>query len=120
MHTLGLLGMPRRTQIGEAPYLKPEWEALLPFVMVGALIMLVSAILYYVNMVMTITAGKPQAEHAIPLAQAQSGPEDAPAILDRWTPWVVIAIALVLINYAPLLFQLVTTSPFNIPGMRSW
>ncbi|HWQ13059.1 MAG TPA: b(o/a)3-type cytochrome-c oxidase subunit 1 [Roseiflexaceae bacterium] len=120
MHTLGLLGMPRRTQIGETPYLKPEWEALLPFVMVGALIMFVSAILYYLNMVMTITAGKPQEEHAIPLAKAQSGPEDAPPILDRWTPWVAIAIALVLINYAPLLFQLVTTSPFNIPGMRSW
>jgi cytochrome c oxidase subunit 1 len=121
MHTLGLLGMPRRTQIGATPYLKPEWEALIPFVAAGALIMFVSAALYYANMILTITAGKRQEEgHEVPFAAAQSGPEDVPAILDRWKPWLVIAIVLVLINYAPLLYQLVTTSPFNIPGMRSW
>lgn len=120
MHTLGLLSMPRRTMIGATPYLKPEWEALLPFVLIGALLMFVSAILYYVNMVMTITAGKPQAEQPIPFSKAISGPEDVPAILDRWTPWLVIAIVLILLNYGPLLYQLFTTTPLNVPGLRTW
>lgn len=123
MHTLGLLSMPRRTMIGASPYIveRPEWQALMPFVAAGALLMLVSAIFYYVNMVMTIFAGQPAVERQeIPWAKAQSGPEDAPAILDRWTPWLVIAAVLILINYGPLLWNLFTSSPFNVPGLRTW
>ena len=120
MHTLGLLGMPRRTQMGDAPYLRPEWEALMPFVMIGALIMFVSAALFYANMILTITAAKREPAAEVEFAAAHSGPEDVPPILDRWKPWLAIAFALILINYTPLLYQLITTSPFNIPGMRSW
>jgi cytochrome c oxidase subunit I len=121
MHTLGLLSMPRRTMIGSAPYLKAEWSALLPFVGVGAMIMFVSAILFFLNMILTMTKGKPVTEEPmIPFSKAASGPEDGPAILDKWTPWVVIAVTLIVINYAPTIYQLVITSPFNIPGMRTW
>jgi cytochrome c oxidase subunit I len=121
MHTLGLLSMPRRTMIGATPYLKPEWAALMPFVGVGAMIMFVSAILFFLNMVLTITKGKPVTEEPmIPFSKAASGPEDGPAILDRWTPWIVITFVLIVINYAPTLYQLIVTSPFNIPGMRTW
>jgi cytochrome c oxidase subunit 1 len=121
MHMLGLMSMPRRTMIGATPYLKPEWEALLPFVAAGALIMLVSAILYYLNMVLTLTVGKRNEEPVeVPFAKAISGPEDAPLFLDRWKPWLVIAVVLIVINYAPTLYQLISTSPFNVPGMRSW
>lgn len=120
MHQLGLMSMPRRTAIGAANYMQPEWEPLLPIVMIGALIMFFSAILYYLNMIMTITAGKKEAEPMVPFAKAVSGSEDAPKVLDNFKPWLAISFALILINYAPTLIRLISTTPLNIPGMRSW
>ncbi|HMQ30260.1 MAG TPA: b(o/a)3-type cytochrome-c oxidase subunit 1 [Chloroflexaceae bacterium] len=127
MHMLGLLGMPRRTMIGAAPYLNPEtagvaaeWRLLLPMTMIGGLLMGVSALLYYVNMVLTITRGQPEPNQEVPFAAKVSGPEDVPAVLDRFWPWVLGALVLVAINYGPTLFFLITTGRFNIPGMRPW
>jgi cytochrome c oxidase subunit 1 len=120
MHTLGLLGMPRRTMIGAAPYVLPEWRLLLPMTLIGGLLMLVSATLFYANMVLTLTSGKPQPNQEIPWAQKISGPEDVPAFLDRFTPWVVSAVLLVAINYGPTLYFLVSTGRLNIPGLSPW
>lgn len=121
MHTLGLLGMPRRTQIGAATYMQPEWEALLPFTLIGGLLMFASAILYYLNLVLTMTSGKPvEEEQQVPFSKAISGPEDVPAMLDRFTPFVVVSLLLVAINYGPTLFELVRTVRLNIPGMSPW
>jgi cytochrome c oxidase subunit I len=121
MHSLGLLGMPRRTMIGAVPYMKPEWQALLPFVGFGAVMMFLSGILFFGNLILTLTNGKRlETEPAMPWARAASGPEDGPQILDRWKPWLILGLALVAINYIPVLFQIITTSPFDIPGVRSW
>ena len=81
--------------------------------------MFVSAILYYLNMVLTITAGKKDAVPMVPFARAVSGPEDSPRVLDNFKPWLAIAFALIVINYAPTLIRLVSEMQF-IPGMRSW
>ncbi len=122
MHSLGLLGMPRRTQIGVSPYVqaRPEWKVLLVFVGIGAVLMFVSALCYYINMLMTITRGEMRTDTPkVPFASAHSGPQDAPAILDRWTPWLAIAFTLLVLNYGPLLYSLVMNS-FGVPGVRSW
>jgi cytochrome c oxidase subunit 1 len=120
MHELGLRGMPRRTQLGAAPYVQPEWEMLLPLTMIGGLLMFLSAIFYYLNMVMTITRGKPHSGMEVPFTRAVSGPEDVPAVLDRFQPWIIAAAVLLLINYGPTLFVLVTQAQFNIPGLSPW
>jgi cytochrome c oxidase subunit I len=121
MHSLGLLGMPRRTMIGAAPYMQPEWEPLLPIAMIGGLIMLGSAILFYLNMVLTVSIGKQlEREPTPPFAQAVSGPEDVPALLDRFMPWVILAVVLVTINYGPTLYNLISTMRLNVPGMKPW
>jgi cytochrome c oxidase subunit 1 len=122
MHMLGLLGMPRRTMIGASPYLKmmEEWQLLLPMTMIGGLLMFASAILFYTNMVLTVTSGKPEPEQAIPWAEKISGPEDVPAVLDRFSPWVIGAVVLVAINYGPTLYFLISTGRFNIPGLAPW
>ena len=39
LHRLGLMGMPRRTMIGAAPYVQPEWKPVLPLVAVGGTIL---------------------------------------------------------------------------------
>ncbi|MGB9634807.1 MAG: cytochrome C oxidase subunit I, partial [Chloroflexaceae bacterium] len=120
MHMLGLAGMPRRTMIGSAPYVLPEWEGLLPFTMIGGLLMFASALCFLVNVLMTLTAGKRVEPGPVTFARALSGPEDVPLFLDRLTPWVLSAIVLVAINYGPTLYFLATTGRFNIPGLSPW
>jgi cytochrome c oxidase subunit 1 len=100
---------------------QPEWQALLPIVMAGGLIMLVSAILFYLNIVLTATAGKRMGqEPVVPFARAVSGPEDVPPLLDRFVPWIACAAVLILINYGPTLYQLISTTQFTAPGLSPW
>jgi cytochrome c oxidase subunit 1 len=99
--------------------IQPEWEPLLPVIAVGAIIMFVSALLYYLNMILTITAGKKDTVPMVPFARTVSGPEDGPRVLDNFKPWLAIAFALIVINYTPTLIRLVSEMQF-IPGMRSW
>jgi cytochrome c oxidase subunit 1 len=122
LHRLGLLGMPRRTSIGAAAYLtqQPEWQPLLPFVGIGGTILFISGVLFFINIVMTWLASRQRAQVEIPVAQAASGPEDAPAILDQWRPWLAVAAVLILIAYGPVLVNLITTTPLNVLGLRVW
>ncbi|MBI4591462.1 MAG: b(o/a)3-type cytochrome-c oxidase subunit 1 [Candidatus Rokubacteria bacterium] len=127
LHRLGLMGMPRRTMIGVSAYIQAEWQAILPLVGIGGSILFVSAMLYFLNLVLTLVAsrGGPTAEGrgapALPeFAEALSGPEHAPAILDRWRPWLALALVLIAIAYGPTLVRLAATTPFNAPGLRVW
>lgn len=121
MHELGLAGMPRRTMIGGARYVLDSWKLMLPMTMIGGLIMFASAALYYLNMIMTISAGqKDSSTQEVTFAKAVSGPEDVPMILDRFTPWLLVAAVLILVNYGPTLFNLVTNARLNIPGLSPW
>jgi cytochrome c oxidase subunit 1 len=89
--------------------------------MIGGLIMFVSAIFYYFNMIMTLTRGKKLAEAPdFTFAKALSGPEDAPKILDRLLVWVVIAAIILIINYVPTILDILSTATFDVPGRRVW
>jgi cytochrome c oxidase subunit 1 len=87
---------------------------------IGGTILFVSALLYFLNLVLTVLASKAPAPEVPQFAEALSGPEHAPAILDRWRPWLVLAAALIAIAYGPILFRLAATTPFNAPGLRVW
>lgn len=52
--------------------------------------------------------------------EAPSRFEHAPAILDRWRPWLALAAMLIAIAYGPTLIRLAATTPFNAPGLRVW
>lgn len=120
LHRLGLLGAPRRTMLGAAAYVQPEWKAVLPLVGVGGTILFVSALLYFLDMVLTLAASRQPAPAAPEFAEALSGPDHAPAFLDRWRPWLVLAGVLILIAYGPTLLRLALTTPLVTPGMRVW
>jgi len=120
LHRLGLMGMPRRTMIGAASYLQPEWKALLPLVGIGGSILFVSSMLYFLNLVLTLTVSRAPAPAVPEFAEALSGPDHAPAVLDRWRPWLVLAVVLIAIAYGPTLVRLAVTTPFNTPGIRVW
>jgi len=119
-HRLGLMGMPRRTMIGAAPYLQPEWQSALHLVGIGGTILFISAMLYFANMLLTAVVSREPSALEVPFAEALSGPEHAPAILDRWRPWLAFALVMIVIAYGPTLVRLVATTPFDAPGMRVW
>jgi cytochrome c oxidase subunit 1 len=119
-HNLGVLGAPRRTMLGAAPYLRPEWKSDLFWTGIGGAILFVSAVCYFLNLVLTLAASRKPAPAMPGFAEALSGAEHAPAILDRWRPWLALAAVLIVIAYGPTLVRLATTTPFNAPGFRVW
>ena len=120
LHALGLMGMPRRTMISAATYVQPEWKMDLALTGIGGSILFLSALLYFLNIVLTMTASRQPAPAMLGFADAISGPDEAPAFLDRWPIWLTVSAALILIAYGPPLFHLLTTTPFDSPGFRVW
>ena len=120
LHTLGLLGMPRRTMIGAAPYVLAEWKVYLPLVGIGGAILFLSAMLYFLNIVLTMTASRQPAPAMPGFAEAISGADHAPPILDRWPMWLAVGVALILFAYGPPIFQILRATPFDSPGFRVW
>jgi cytochrome c oxidase subunit I len=80
----------------------------------------VSAILYFATLLLTVFRGRRIDPEPVAFAEAMSGPDHAPAILDRWRPWLALAVVLIIIAYGPTLARLVTTAPFTTPGLRVW
>ncbi len=120
LHDLGMLGMPRRTMISAAPYLQPEWHALQVLVGLGGSLLFVSALLYFFNLCMTCVASRAPAPEMPTFAEALSGPEEGPAILERWQPWLVLTVIFLVLAYAHPLIHLVSNTTLNVPGMRVW
>jgi cytochrome c oxidase subunit 1 len=120
LHRLGLMGMPRRTAIGAAPYLQPEWREALPLVGIGGTLLFVSVVLYVLNLALTLVASRAPGPARVEFAEALSGPASAPAVFERWRPWLVLAGVLIVLAYGPTLARLAVTTPFDSPGLSPW
>ena len=119
-HNLGVLGAPRRTMLGAAPYLRSEWALALRMVGIGGTIVFLSALCYFLNIALTLAVSRAPAPDMPAFAEAMSGPEHAPAFLDRWRPWLALAGLLIVVAYGPVLVRLALTTPLNAPGFRVW
>jgi cytochrome c oxidase subunit 1 len=120
LHVLGMLGMPRRTMISEAAYRQPEWKSYLFQTGLGGTILFVSALLYFLNILLTVAVSR-QPSPAMPgFAEAVSGAEDSPAFLERWPLWLGASAVLIVVAYGPTLVHLVMNTPFESPGFRVW
>jgi len=121
MHVLGLLGAPRRVPLGLAPYVPAEWNSRLFQVGFGGAILFVSAILYFVVIAKTAWGKeKVEKEVEVPMAEPMRDPALTPAWLDRWAPWVYGTIALIILVYGPVLFDMISNIALTSPGFRVW
>jgi cytochrome c oxidase subunit 1 len=121
LHAVGLLGAPRRTMLGVAMenYGNSEWRVPLMMVGIGGAILLVSAILFFLNMVMTAYFSKEKVQVEMPIAEPLNV-ELTPTWLDSWKPWLAGTAALIVIGYGPMLIQLISTVAMTSPGFMVW
>jgi cytochrome c oxidase subunit 1 len=121
MHWIGLLGAPRRTMIGVAlgNYGSGDWRVPTLFVGIGGLILFLSGILFFTQMIMTTFFAKEKAQVEMPVAEAAQA-EPIPAWLNNWQPWLVATVVLIIVAYAPVLIQLISQGQFTSPGFQVW
>ncbi|MEI2689405.1 MAG: b(o/a)3-type cytochrome-c oxidase subunit 1 [Anaerolineae bacterium] len=122
MHTLGLLGAPRRTPLGVAPYVPANWEPRLLQTAIGGTILFIGAYLFITILVVTVLRKRAPAAEVpeIPEAESIQDPQLTPAWLDRWAPWLTIAILLILLVYGPNLFYQISNMQNTSPGFKLW
>jgi cytochrome c oxidase subunit 1 len=129
MHWAGLLGAPRRVPFAQAAYAADlaaataekalgGFDTAMLMTAVGGTTLFVSGMLYFVVVIGSVLTKKNSAQDVeIPFAEAYSGPDQAPAILDRWGTWVAAAFVMVLFAYIPTLISVLNASAFNSPGL---
>jgi len=103
----GMEGMPRRTDMVHAAYDMASWK--IPGIMagVGGTLMFVSAMLFFLILLMTIFAGKRTTVGDIPFTATVQSPSTVgwQPRLDRLSYWVLASLILVVAVYGPFLLQ---------------
>jgi cytochrome c oxidase subunit 1 len=121
MHVVGLLGAPRRTPLGLAPYIPEEWSGHLLRVGIGGGIMLIGMYLYVVIIAKSAFAKKAEpADVMVPVAEAKHDPQETPEWLDKWVPWLIGTVALLLVAYGPQLIDQISNISLTSPGFKVW
>ncbi len=120
-HLLGLrFGVPRRTMLGDAPYASAAWTPYLLESVLGVGLLTISATLFFLVIFATVLLPrKLDAPVEMPVAEPLD-PKPAPAWLDTWWPWLNGAIALILLSYGPILYQLIRDAQWIPIAPRVW
>ena len=121
MHWIGLLGAPRRTMLGVAlgNYGSGDWRVPTLMIGIGGMILLVSAILFFTEMIMSAFFSKEKVEVEMPIAEPFHA-EPVPAWLNNWQPWLIGTVVLIIVAYGPILIQLISQAQFTSPGFQLW
>ncbi|MDJ0767571.1 MAG: cbb3-type cytochrome c oxidase subunit I [Ilumatobacter sp.] len=120
MHMLGLLGAPRRTPLGDAPYVPEEWDGHLLRVSIGGTILLAAVLMYLLVMYKTVRGPKaadPADVPDMPIAESLRHPQLTPVWLDRFKPWLIAAGILLVLAYGPQLVDQILNMNLNAPGV---
>ena len=119
MHVVGLLGAPRRTPLGQAPYVPEEWNGHFLRISIGGAILLVGVLLFVYIVARTAWSREKLpvgASVEVPIAESIRDPQATPVWLDRWRPWLIGTILLILLAYGPQLIDQIGNAQFNSPG----
>ncbi len=121
MHVIGLLGAPRRTPLGLAPYIPEEWSGHLLRIGIGGAIMFFGMYMWVFVIAKTAFSKKAKAvEVEVPVAEALHNPQETPDWLDKWLPWMIGTVALVLVAYGPQLIDQISNIALNAAGGKVW
>jgi cytochrome c oxidase subunit I len=118
MHRVGLDYIPRRTPLAQAPWAADELSLSFWMMGIGGLAMIVSGILFFLNLALTMWVSKEPANVEVPLMGTREYGSHAhvPRVLDSWKPWLIITFVLIAIAYGPVFFHLLT----NISSVRGF
>ena len=120
MHVLGLLGAPRRTPLGDAPYVPEEWSGHLLRVGIGGAILLIGVTLYVVIMVKSVWGKTEEVHTEYPIAESLRDPQLTPEWLDRWKPWLIATVVLLILSYGPQLTDMIQNIQLTSRGFKVW
>lgn len=119
MSWAGTEGAPRRTFMAEAAYGLPQWEMPFQLVAAGGVLLTLSGLLFFLVIGMTmVNKRRLETTPIVPLARPLLDEPNMPVYLDRFKPWVVLAVTLLAVGYGPMLYKLVSTMQLNVPGAR--
>lgn len=101
----GLAGMPRRTALSQASYGLPSWKIPGLMAATGGTMMFISAMLFFLVLLMTIFAGKEIPQGDVPFTETVAAPATAgwQIQLDQLRYWVIASIVLAVAVYGPFL-----------------
>ncbi len=115
----GLDGMPRRLWASQATYGLEGWAWDNALTGIGGTLMFLSAVLYFVVILATVSFGERGVDTPMPIAEATEGATNEWPVLERWGLWIGATVALILIAYLPFFLTYLPAHPIS-EGMRVW
>lgn len=123
MHFAGLKGAPRRTAYSTYGdhELALSWLSYGQVIGVGGVVLFISIVLLlYIWIKLLFFAPKSEKTIEYPIGVIREKAGDPPAILEKWSVWIGVSIALSIIAYAVPIYQIIVNNdPGSIP-IRSW
>jgi cytochrome c oxidase subunit 1 len=117
----GLLGEPRRTNLGltyanaASPLFQPAWSVWEHLGAIGGVIMTLAMLGFFVVFFATLLGARTTAPSlALPAADAYH--DERLAAVRDFTPWVAVAIVLLVIAYGPPIYSVVTGPTQSVPA----
>jgi cytochrome c oxidase subunit 1 len=118
MGQAGIHGAPRRSDLGQATYLNQTATFELNVAAIAGAILMVSAILLFVNIIATLFFSKAPSEAEAPIETVVKD-TTSPYFLERWGIWLGVGMVLIIIAWMPLFAEsLDFVRGFNTPGFR--
>ncbi|EIJ82924.1 cytochrome c oxidase subunit I [Bacillus methanolicus MGA3] len=123
MHIVGLLGAPRRTSY--ATYgghdLAHTWMSYNQVIAAGGVILFLAIVLLlYIWFNLLFLAPKSEKTIEYPIGVVNEQAERPPRILERWSFWIGVSIALTVIAYAIPIYHLIIHAPPGSLPYRTW
>lgn len=123
MHFAGLTGSPRRTSYSDysGHELGLTWLSYSQVIAIGGAILFVAIVLIlYIWIQLLFFAPKSEKTIKYPVGVVNEKAAHPPKILEKWSVWIAVSIALSIIAYAVPFYQIITNDfPGSLP-FRSW
>ncbi|MEX2103933.1 MAG: cbb3-type cytochrome c oxidase subunit I, partial [Bacilli bacterium] len=121
MHTLGLLGDPRRTAFStyQDNEMVLSWMPLRALMGIGGMILFIGILLLiYIVVYLMLFAPKGVTEY--PIGEVAEQAEKTPKTLENWGLWITIVIVLILIAYTIPVMDMIQHAPPGSKPIRTW